>query len=62
MFKSIFFGLLLSASMLSAQTESIKLGVLDSGASVSFVQGDNGEWGIDIAGGPAPRIAQSQPV
>lgn len=48
--------------MLSAQAESIKLGVLDSGASVSFVQGDNGEWGIDIEGGPAPRIAQSQPV
>ncbi len=48
--------------MLSAQTESIKLGVLDSGASVSFVKGDKGEWGIDIDGGPAPRIAQSQPV
>lgn len=40
----------------------MKLGVLEAGASVSFVQDNNGEWGIDVDGGPAPRIFQLKPV
>ena len=31
-------------------------------ATVSFVGSTNGEWGIEIAGGAAPRIQQPKPA
>lgn len=40
----------------------IELGRLETGATVSFVQASGGEWGIELAGGAAPLIAQPQPV
>ena len=48
---------------LSAQPRSqLDLGHLQSGAIVSFIRSTSGEWGIEIAGGPAPRISQPKPA
>ena len=40
----------------------VELGGLDTGATVSFVQTESGEWAIEIAGVSGPRILQSRPV
>jgi len=40
----------------------VSLGRLQSGAEVSFTRAESGEWGIEIAGGPAPRVAQAKPA
>ena len=38
------------------------MGRLQTGATVSFVRAAGGEWGIEIAGGAAPRILQPKPA
>ena len=45
-----------------AQSGKTILGKLSSGAEVAFIQGDTGTWGIEIAGGPAPRVQQAKPA
>jgi hypothetical protein len=40
----------------------VDLGRLQTGATVSFVREANGEWGVEIAGGAGPHIAQPQPA
>lgn len=40
----------------------IVLGRLANGAEVAFVRAGSGGWGIEIAGGEAPRMAQPKPA
>ena len=40
----------------------VVLGRLQTGATVSFVRGTSGDWGLEIGGAAAPRIAQSRPA
>ena len=35
---------------------------MQTGANVLFTRSASGEWGIEIAGGPAPRILQPKPA
>ena len=35
---------------------------MQTGADVSFTRSASGEWGIDVTGGPAPRIVQPKPA
>ena len=44
------------------QNDQLKLGSLQSGASVSFVRSFENEWGLEISGGNAPRLMQQKPV
>ena len=46
----------------SAAQQPIQLGRLKTGATVSFVRSNAGEWGIEITGSSAPRIAQQKPA
>lgn len=56
-------GLGLAGSTLFAQQSArIELGRLQTGATVAFTRASSGEWGIEIAGGAAPRIAQPKPA
>jgi len=55
--------LLLGAAGVSmAQRSPIRLGRLQTGAVVSFVRSGSGEFGMVIAGSPAPRITQPNPA
>ncbi len=55
--------LIASASATAAQQgDTVRLGRLQTGATVSFVRGAGGTWGIEIAGGTAPRIVQPKPA
>lgn len=40
----------------------VNLGTLPTGANVSFTRAASGQWGLEIAGGPTPRIEQAQPA
>jgi hypothetical protein len=40
----------------------ISLGLVSTGATVSFVRAGSGEWGMDIGGPGTPRISQQQPA
>ena len=40
----------------------VDLGRLQTGTNVSFARSASGEWGIEIAGGPAPGILQPKPA
>jgi hypothetical protein len=40
----------------------VDLGRLQTGANVWFTRSASGEWGMEIAGGPAPRILQPKPA
>jgi hypothetical protein len=61
--KHLAFAVSLSASALFAQQGSrVDLGRLQTGATVSFARATGGEWGIEIAGSPAPRIVQPKPA
>ena len=40
----------------------VELGHLQTGANVLFTRSASGEWGMEIAGGPAPRILQPKPA
>ncbi len=56
-------GLCLAASSVFAQQSGrLDLGRVDQDATVSFVRSGPDGWGIEIAGGPAPRISQPRPV
>ena len=46
----------------SQQSNQVELGKLETGATVSFVRAAEGEWGIEVLGGAAPRITQKLPV
>src|SRR5690349_16776321 len=51
------------ATLAVAQTrERLDFGRLQTGATVSFTRSTSGEWGLEIGGGPAPRISQSKPA
>jgi len=55
--------LLMGASALFAQSAGrLDLGRLQSGATVSFTRSTDGNWGIEISGGAAPRIRQPKPA
>ena len=53
---------LLGWAALCTSAETVSLGRLSTGAEVSFARAATGEWGIEIAGGLAPRIAQPKPA
>ena len=40
----------------------VVLGSLANGAAVAFVRENSGDWGIEIAGGAAPRMTQPKPA
>ncbi len=50
------------AVSLPATAQSISLGRLQTGAAITFTHTASDGWGIEIAGGPAPRIAQPKPA
>lgn len=62
--KYVLLALCLGAPALFAQQqgERTELGRLQTGATVSFSRSTTGEWGVDIAGGAAPRILQPKPA
>jgi hypothetical protein len=61
--KSALLGLCLAGpALLAQQGARVELGRLETGATVAFVRAAAGEWGIEIAGGPAPRILQTKPA
>lgn len=60
---SALFILCLAGSALAAPPETrVTLGRVPTGATISFVRGAAGDWGLEIAGGPAPRMAQARPA
>ncbi|HXR07100.1 MAG TPA: hypothetical protein VN765_07205 [Candidatus Acidoferrum sp.] len=62
-YKIGFFGLCLTTSALAAQPEArTELGRLQTGATFSFIRAADGEWGVEIGGGPAPVISQPKPA
>ncbi len=48
-------------ALLAQPVARVDLGRLPTGATVSFIR-TGGEWGIQIAGGPAPRVFQPKPA
>ena len=63
--KRALLALSLGAAALFAQPQQgarVDLGHVPTGATVSFARSIAGEWGIEIAGGAAPRIVQPQPA
>jgi hypothetical protein len=61
--KCVVIGLCLAGSVAFAQqSDRVELGRLTTGATASFVRAAGGEWGIEITGGPAPRIVQPKPA
>ena len=44
------------------ESDRLELARLQTGAAVSFVHFASDEWGLEITGGPAPRISQAQPA
>ncbi len=52
------------ASLATAQkpADRVDLGRLTNGANIAFFRSSAGEWGLEIAGGDAPRFAQPQPA
>ena len=57
------FAFLLAASALIAQPAArLELGRLQNGATVTFLRAAEGDWGMEIAGAAAPRVAQSKPA
>jgi hypothetical protein len=61
--KYFIFGMWLFASNVFAQNNNhVDLGSMQTGATVSFIQSADGDWGVDISGGPAPRLMQLKPV
>jgi hypothetical protein len=61
--KYLLFALSLAGTALFAQQGArIDLGRMQTGATVSFTRSTAGEWGLQIAGGAAPRIVQSKPA
>jgi hypothetical protein len=54
--------LCLSGSLSAQERSHVQLGRLETGPTVSFTRFSSGEWGVEIAGGSAPRISQPQPA
>jgi hypothetical protein len=55
--------LLLAGPAAPAQpADRLDLGRLDTGATVSFVRGADGHWGVEIDGAAAPAVRQPQPA
>src|SRR5438552_502040 len=50
------------AISLPVVAQPISLGRLQTGAEITFTHTATGGWGIEIAGGLAPRIAQPKPA
>ncbi len=48
------------SSQFAQQGDRVDLGRLQNGATVAFVRAGEGEWGIEIAGGSAPRLVQQE--
>ena len=53
---------LLLAAFTARSAGRVDLGRLQTGATISFVRAADGDWGIQITGGPAPLIQQSKPA
>ncbi len=55
---------LMTASVVSGQqaADRVDLGQLANGAALAFVRAGSGEWGIEISGGTALRMAQAKPA
>lgn len=53
---------LAACSLFGQQSARVELGKVQTGTTVSFVRSTDGQWGVEIAGGPAPRIGQPQPA
>jgi hypothetical protein len=50
-------------TIVSACTQKqVKLGIFQSGSTVSFVRSAEGDWGIDISGGTTPHLLQQKPA
>ena len=47
---------------LTAMAETMSLGRLAGGSNITFTRTGSGEWGVEIAGGVVPRIAQPRPA
>jgi hypothetical protein len=61
--KCVLLGPCLAASAaLAEEGDRVDLGRLQTGATVSFVRGAGGEWGIEFSGGTAPRLTQQKPA
>ena len=61
--KSIRLMLFVSISTVSTlHGDPVKLGKFQTDAVVSFVRSADGEWGLEIAGGATPLLAQPEPV
>jgi hypothetical protein len=50
------------SALFAQQGGRVDLGRLQTGATVSFARSTSGEWGIEIAGGAAPRLQQPKPA
>ena len=50
------------STVLAQQSDRFELGRLQTGATVSFVRSDSGDWGIEITGSEAPRLIQPKPA
>jgi hypothetical protein len=53
---------LAACSLFAQQSARVELGKLSTGATVSFARSTTDGWGMEIAGGPAPRILQPRPA
>jgi hypothetical protein len=53
---------LMALAVYPQQADRMDLGSLNTGAVVSFLRVDGGEWGVHISGGTAPDIAQWKPA
>ena len=61
--KGVMLWLFLTVSAAFAQQrDRVELGMLNTGASVSFVRVSGADWGIRISGGTVPRLMQLNPV
>ena len=52
----------MAISLPAAAQLQISLGRLQTGAAITFTRTASDGWGIEIAGGLAPRIAQPKPA
>lgn len=60
--KCLILGLCLVFFASCTQNNQTNLGKLDSGAKVSFMLNEKGDWGIEISGEDSPLIIQQNPV
>lgn len=53
---------LIKSALFCQQAGRADLGRIETGAAVSFIRSEAGEWGIEVAGAAAPRILQPKPA